>query len=266
MNLVLNSFESITPPGTVSLETENRFLDRPLRGYDHVKPGEFVTLTVSDTGAGISPEDRERIFEPFYTRKIMGRSGTGLGMAVVWGTVKDHQGYILIQSEVGKGSSVALYFPANRQELPSREPPPGVAAYTGGGESILVVDDLPEQRTLISRMLERLGYRVNAVQSGEAAIAYLKTGATADLAILDMIMDPGLDGLDTYCQVHALRPELPVIIASGFSETHRVREALRLGAGPYIKKPFRLETLARIVHKVLATEPPAAAGNRIPAI
>ena len=252
MNLVINSFESITPPGTVSLATENLYLDRPLRGYDHVKPGEYVTLTVTDTGGGISPEDRERIFEPFYTRKIMGRSGTGLGMAVVWGTVKDHQGYILVQSEVGKGTSMVLYFPASRRELPSREPVPGAEYYTGRGESILVVDDLPEQTRLITKLLERLDYRVHAAQSGEAAVEYLKSGA-ADLVILDMIMDPGMDGLDTYRLIHALRPELRVIITSGYSETHRVREALRLGAGPYVKKPYRLEKLARVVHEALAT-------------
>jgi two-component system cell cycle sensor histidine kinase/response regulator CckA len=253
MNLVLNSFEAITPPGTVFLTTENRYLDRPLRGYDHVKPGEYVTLTVTDTGSGISPEDRERIFEPFYTKKIMGRSGTGLGMAVVWGTVKDHQGYILIESEVGKGSSVTLYFPASRRELPTRESQPGVEHLAGRGESILVVDDLPDQRTLISKMLERLGYRVRSVSSGEAAVEHLKAGA-ADLVILDMIMEPGMDGLDTYRQIRAQHPKLRVVITSGFSETHRMREALRLGAGPYIKKPYRLETLARTVHETLAAE------------
>jgi CheY-like chemotaxis protein len=242
---------TFVPPGRVCLTTENRFLDHPLRGYDHVKPGEYVTLTVADTGAGISPEDRERIFEPFYTKKVMGRSGTGLGMAVVWGTVKDHQGYILVESEVGQGSSMVLYLPASRRELPAQEKAPGVAHYAGRGETILVVDDLPEQTTLVSKMLERLGYRVHAVQSGEAAVEHLKAGA-ADLVILDMIMDPGMDGLDTYRLIHSMRPKLRVIITSGYSETNRVREALRLGAGPYIKKPFRLETLARIVHEALA--------------
>ncbi|MHB8835642.1 MAG: hybrid sensor histidine kinase/response regulator [Candidatus Methylomirabilia bacterium] len=254
MNLVLNSFEAITPPGTVSLTTENRYLDLPLRGYDRVKPGEYVTLTVADTGSGISPEDRERIFEPFYTKKVMGRSGTGLGMAVVWGTVKDHQGYVLVESEVGKGSTVALFFPASRRELPSRETPPGVEHFFGRGESILVVDDLPDQRTLVAKMLERLGYRVHAVPSGEAAVEHLKAGA-ADLMILDMIMDPGLDGLDTYRLVRGLRPGLRVIITSGFSETQRVREAQRFGAGPYVRKPYRLETLAKVVHEALAAGP-----------
>ena len=251
-NLVLNSFESTAPPGTVSLTTENRYLDRPLRGYDHVIPGEYVTLAVADSGAGISPEDRERIFEPFYTKKIRGRSGTGLGMAVVWGTVKDHQGYVLVESEVGKGSTVTLFFPASRRELPTRGSPPVVEQYAGHGESILVVDDLHDQRTLVSTMLERLGYRVHTVPSGEAAVKYLKAGES-DLMILDMIMDPGMDGLETFRQVHAMHPHLRVIITSGFSETHRVREALRLGAGPYVKKPYRLETLAIVVHEALAT-------------
>jgi CheY-like chemotaxis protein len=218
-------------------------------------------LTVADSGAGISPEDRERIFEPFYTKKVMGRSGTGLGMAVVWGTVKDHRGYILVQSEVRAGTTMVLFFPATRRELPSREPSADLGRYAGHGESILVVDDLPEQTSLISRMLERQGYRVEAVHCGEAAVERLKAGAV-DLVILDMIMDPGIDGLDTYRQIHAMHPGLRVIITSGFSETQRVREALRLGAGPYVKKPYRLETLVRTVHEALAAvAPPAADSN-----
>ena len=255
MNLLFNSYEAIVSPGTITLTTENRYLHRPLRGYDHVKPGDYVTLAVADSGTGISPEDRERIFEPFYTKKIMGRSGTGLGMAVVWGTVKDHQGYILVESTVGTGTVVELYFPASRRALPAPEPPAGLELYPGHGESILVVDDIPAQTALASKMLARLGYRPHAVQSGESAVAYLKDGA-ADLVILDMIMDPGIDGLETYRRIHALRPELRVVITSGYSETDRVREALRLGAGPYVKKPYRLETLARTVHEALAAGTP----------
>ncbi len=105
MNLVLNAFEAMEGAGAVSLSTANRYLDRPLRGYDQVKAGDYVTLTVTDTGSGIAPEDLERVFEPFYTRKVVGRSGTGLGLAVVWGIVKDHEGYVDITSEVGKGTT-----------------------------------------------------------------------------------------------------------------------------------------------------------------
>jgi CheY-like chemotaxis protein len=253
MNLVFNSFEAITPPGTVSLATDNFHLDLPLRGYDHVKPGEYVTLTLPTPARGSHGGPGTDL------RTLLHQEGHGAqrhraGHGRVWGTMKDHHGHILVRSEVGMGTAMVLYFPASRRELPAREPPPGVERFTGSGETILVVDDLPEQTTLISRLLERLGYRVHAVQCGEAAVEHLKAGA-ADLVILDMIMDPGMDGLDTYLQVHALRPELRVIITSGFSETQRVQEALRLGAGPYVKKPYRLEVLARTVHEALAAGP-----------
>jgi PAS domain S-box-containing protein len=254
MNLVLNAFEAIVPPGTVSLSTANRHLDRPLVGYDRVQPGEYVTLTVADSGVGISPEDTERIFEPFYTKKIMGRSGTGLGMAVVWGTVKDHRGYITVGSEAGMGSTIELFFPASRRELAARAPTPGIAHYPGHGESLLVVDDMLDQRILVSRMLERLGYRVHAVSSGEEAVEHV-TAQPVDLVVLDMIMDPGIDGLDTYRKLRAVRPGVKAIITSGFSETDRVREVLRLGAGPCVKKPYRMETLARVVHEALHGAP-----------
>jgi PAS domain S-box-containing protein len=250
MNLVVNAFEAIVPPGSVTLSTANRYLDRPVQGYDHVRPGEYVTLTVTDSGVGISAEDAERIFEPFYTKKVMGRSGSGLGMSVVWGTVKDHQGYITVSSVPGTRTAIELFFPASRRALPAQTPAPGSEHYPGHGELVLVVDDLPGQRVLASRMLERLGYRVRVVSCGEEAVEFLR-GEPADLIVLDMIMDPGMDGLDTYRAAQRVRPGVRAIITSGFSETDRVREALRLGAGPYVKKPYRMDTFARAVHEAL---------------
>lgn len=250
MNLVQNAFEAIVPPGTVSLSTARRHIDGPLDGHDQVPPGEYVTLTVADSGVGIAPQDVERVFEPFYTRKIMGRSGTGLGMSVVWGTVKDHRGHITVASEAGKGSSFALFLPATRRGPAAATATPVGEQYPGHGESVVVVDDMGDQRLLVTRLLGRLGYRVHAVSSGEEAVAYL-AGAATDLLILDMILDPGMDGLDTYRKAQQVRPGLKAIITSGFSETDRVREALRLGAGPYVRKPYRLETLARVVHEAL---------------
>ena len=117
MNLVSNAAESISGKGEVTIRTENRYLDKPIRGYDEVKEGDYAVLTVSDTGMGIPAENREKIFEPFYTKKTMGRSGTGLGLAIVWGTVKDHNGYIDVQTEVGEGTTFTLYFPVTREEL-----------------------------------------------------------------------------------------------------------------------------------------------------
>ncbi len=116
MNLVSNAAEAMPEGGNLIVSTENRYIDRPITGYDDVKQGDYVVLTVSDTGTGISPDDMEKIFEPFYTKKKMGRSGTGLGMAVVWGTVKDHKGYIDVQSTEGKGTTFTLYFPVTRKK------------------------------------------------------------------------------------------------------------------------------------------------------
>ena len=242
MNLVSNAAESMPDGGIISIKTENRYIDRPIQGYDSIKEGDYVVLCVSDSGIGISAEDLARIFEPFYTKKIMGRSGTGLGMAVVWGTVKDHKGYIDIQSVEGKGTMVSIYFPATREELTKESLQLGVDHYMGNGESILIVDDVKEQREIASKMLEKLGYSVATRSSGEEAVEYLKVNAAA-LIILDMIMDPGIDGLETYRQILEINPGQKAIIASGYSETERVREAQKIGAGEYIKKPYTLEKI-----------------------
>ncbi|MFH1629403.1 MAG: PAS domain S-box protein [Pseudomonadota bacterium] len=242
MNLVSNAAEAMPVGGKIIVTTENRYIDRPIRGYDNVKEGAYVVFTISDTGTGISPEDIEKIFEPFYTKKKMGRSGTGLGMAVVWGTVKDHNGYIDIQSTEGKGTTFTLYFPVTRKGLPEDDSHLAIETYRGNGESLLIVDDVEEQRKIASGMLKELGYSVVSVSSGEEAVEYLKTNKV-DLLVLDMIMDPGMDGLDTYKNILELHSGQKAIIASGFSETDRVKQVQSLGAGAYIRKPY---TLAKI--------------------
>ncbi|MCJ7684721.1 MAG: response regulator, partial [Desulfobacteraceae bacterium] len=250
MNLVSNAAEAMPEGGKLTISTENRYIDRPVRGYDDVKEGDYVVLTISDTGTGISPDDMDKIFEPFYTKKKMGRSGTGLGMAVVWGTVKDHNGYIDVQSiegearpprlrarDGGQGTTFTLYFPVTRKELSEDKSYLAIESYRGDGESILIVDDVEEQRQIASGILMELGYSVISVSSGEEAVAYLRTNK-ADLLVLDMIMDPGMDGLDTYKKILKLHPGQKAIIASGFSETNRVKKVQNLGAGAYIRKPF----------------------------
>jgi len=236
--------------GNVILSTRNQYMDKPVRGYDDIYEGEYVTLTVSDKGMGISEKDMERIFEPFYTKKVMARSGTGMGMTVVWGTVKDRNGYIDIQSIVGEGTTITLYFPVTRKELIKDDGPLPVEVYMGRGETILIVDDVKEQREISSGMLNRLGYTVASVSSGEEAVEYLKKNS-ADLLLLDMIMDPGIDGLETYKRILEMHPGQKALIVSGFSETERVKEAQRLGAGAYIKKPFVLERIGTAVRHEL---------------
>jgi PAS domain S-box-containing protein len=250
MNLLSNAAEAIDDQGEVAITTENCYLDKPVTGYDHIEEGDYVVLRVSDNGKGIPPEDIRKIFEPFFTKKVMGRSGTGLGLAVVWGTVKDHGGTIDVQSEEGKGSTFTLYFPVTREEMISDQKGVLRESYLGRGESILVVDDVKEQRELATTLLSRLGYRVTAVSSGEEALTYLKTNR-ADLIVLDMIMEPGMDGLETYQRVVKINPGQKAVIVSGFSETDRVRKAQELGAGAYVRKPYIQEKIGLAIRKEL---------------
>ncbi len=250
MNLVSNAIEAMTSGGNAIIKTENRYVDKPVGGYDTIAEGDYVVVSVADSGIGISSEDIERIFEPFYTKKVMGLSGTGLGMAVVWGTVKDHSGYIDVQSTENQGTTFTIYFPVTRQEATADVTPFSIDVYRGNGESILVVDDIAEQREIASGILTLLGYKVTSVPSGEAAVRFLEDHP-ADLLVLDMIMDPGMDGLDTYARAIEIRPGQKAIIASGFSETKRVKEAQNLGAGAYVKKPYTIEKLGLAVREEL---------------
>jgi CheY-like chemotaxis protein len=237
--------------GRITITTANRHIEPQTRGYEEMPDGDYCVLTVRDTGIGISEEDRDKIFEPFYTKKKMGRSGTGLGMAVVWGTVQDHAGFIRVESKVGEGTVMRLYFPATREPVTASEDPPvDLERVRGRGETVLVVDDVAEQRAIARRMLETMGYRVAVAASGEDALAYLDT-SPCDLVLLDMIMDPGIDGLETYRRMVAQRPGQKAIIATGYSETERVREAQSLGAGPYLQKPYTLEALGKSVRTEL---------------
>ncbi|MBI5894781.1 MAG: PAS domain S-box protein, partial [Desulfobacterales bacterium] len=174
MNLVSNAAEAMPDGGAITITTRSGYVDHPIKGYDHVQPGDYTVLTVADSGTGISPQDQTRIFEPFFSKKKMGRSGTGLGLSVVWATVQDHKGYIDLQSRQGQGSTFTLYFPVTRTALPARKRPPNVEEMRGNGEKILVVDDLTQQREIATAILTQLGYVVVTVSSGEAAIQYLQ--------------------------------------------------------------------------------------------
>jgi len=251
MNLVSNAAEAMPGSGVIHITTENRYIDRPLKGYDTVEEGDYVKLTVSDNGVGISPENIDRIFEPFYTKKTMGRSGTGLGMAVVWGTVKDHHGYIDVQSELGEGTAFTLYFPITRKKLPAAKPDILQDRYMGRGESILIIDDVQQQREIASNMLTKLGYTVLSVPSGEEAVIYMQEN-TVDLLVLDMIMNPGMDGLETYKKILEFHPRQKAVIASGFSESKQVKAAQKMGAGSYLKKPYSFEKIGLVVKAELA--------------
>jgi signal transduction histidine kinase/ActR/RegA family two-component response regulator len=250
MNLLHNAAEAMPHGGDIIISTKGEYIDRQLKGGDPVKEGDYAILSVSDTGIGIDPKDIERIFEPFFTKKVMGRSGTGLGMAVVWGTVKDHKGYIDVQSTKDQGTTFTLYFPVVREEIEEKKKALPMEKYMGRGESLLIVDDVETQRNIASDMLVKLGYSVVSAASGEQAVDYIKENS-ADLIILDMIMGLGIDGCETYKQILKIYPEQKAVITSGFSETARVKEAQSLGAGEYIKKPYTFEKIGLAVKREL---------------
>jgi two-component system cell cycle sensor histidine kinase/response regulator CckA len=255
MNLVTNAAEAMPRGGVITLSTQNVYLDRTMLGFETVPEGEYVKLRVTDTGVGIAASDLECIFEPFYTKKKMGRSGTGLGMAVVWGTVKDHNGFIDASSIEGRGTAFDLYFPVTRQDMEKETADLPIDQYCGNGERVLVVDDIIEQRELAALMLKRLNYRVDTVANGEEAVNYLRKHPV-DILVLDMILDATMDGLDTYRKILTISPGQKAIIASGFSESERVLEAQRLGAGRYIKKPYRMEQIGLALREQLSSESP----------
>jgi signal transduction histidine kinase/ActR/RegA family two-component response regulator len=250
MNLVSNACEAMPNGGRILISTENGKVGGRTGRYEQIKEGQYAILCVADTGMGIPAEDLERIFEPFYSKKKMGRSGTGLGMSVVWGSVKDHNGYIDVDSIEGEGTRFTLYFPSTGEQVAPAESRFPRMELRGKGESILVVDDVSEQREIATRILRELGYSVKAFSSGEEAIEYLRR-ASADLLILDMLMEPGIDGLETYRRIAEIHPGQKAIITTGYAETDRLKEALRSGVGRYLKKPYLIDEISSAVRAEL---------------
>lgn len=249
INLIANAAESMADGGGILVGLGRERLAGTLPGYSSVKPGDYVKLTVVDQGSGISREDLKHIFEPFFTRKKLGRSGTGLGMTVIWDTVNHHDGYIEVDSRQNQGTTIAIYLPKADQLAPKAENAAIEEDLTGRGERILIVDDVAEQREIATAIFKRLGYMVDAVPSGESALAYLKK-QPVDLLLLDMIMEPGIDGLDTFKRVLSIYPAQKAVIASGYTKNDRVCSALELGAS-FVHKPYCLEEIARAVKTTL---------------
>ncbi|MCK5069040.1 MAG: response regulator, partial [Desulfocapsa sp.] len=249
MNLVNNGFEAMHGSGTIKITTHNQYVDKPLARNQYMAKGEYVVLTVADNGPGISKKDAAHIFEPFYTKKKMGRSGTGLGLAIVWNTMDDHSGTVTLVSDE-KGTVFTLYFPCVREEIAVLAEQRNIKDFKGNGEFVLVVDDEEQQREIATKMLTVLGYKVDAVSSGEEAIEYVKK-KKVDMLLLDMIMEPGINGRFTYERICQLYPKQKAIIASGYSETEDVKIAYSLGAGLFIHKPYSLSQLGMAVKHVL---------------
>ncbi len=246
-NLIHNARDAMQDVGNIIIKTENYYADNPTTNFGHIPKGEYVKITISDIGCGIPEDIKHNIFDPFYTTKSSDRRrGSGLGLSVVDAVMKDHDGYIDLQSSVGDGTSFYLYFPITRETIDAA----CEEEILGGTESILVVDDDKTQCDVALMLLNKLGYNATAINSGEQAIQYIKKNPQ-DLLLLDMIMPDGIDGTETFRQVIEMYPNQRAIIVSGYAESSRVEEARQLGIEMYIRKPLTLKLVASCIRKVL---------------
>ncbi|MBN2792142.1 MAG: PhnD/SsuA/transferrin family substrate-binding protein [Desulfuromonadales bacterium] len=250
MNLMLNAAEAIETAGQISIQTALRQLSTPEAQALDVKPGKYVTLAIKDSGSGIDPADVRHIFEPFYTKKKMGRSGTGIGLSVVWNSMQDQEGTVAVESDQEQ-TTFTLFFPQsedNCRPLVNKEVIE--QDLSGHGERILIVDDEAGQREITQQILQEFGYHTTTAESGEAATALVKA-EKFDLVLLDMVMGSGMDGLQTYKVLSELRTGQKALIISGFSESSKVKEALSLGVSGFLRKPYTMKQLVEGIKAAL---------------
>jgi len=250
MNLCLNARDAMPKGGRLVIETQNADLDEEYcRLHTYVRPGSYVLLLVSDTGIGMDAATIERIFEPFFTTKDVGK-GTGLGLATVFGIVKQHGGFINVYSEPGKGTTFRVYLPSDHgvADPPKAESDERPAK---GTETILLAEDHDGLRELAQEILEALGYHVVVATNGKEAVELFKTNPSQiDLAILDVVM-PGLGGPDAYLEMSATRPSLPVVFATGYTaEAASLTSLVKKGA-TVLQKPYSAKTLSHAIRGVL---------------
>jgi len=218
INLVVNARDAMPHGGHLHIRTEKAtILQAYVRRHPEARPGEFACLTVSDTGSGIAAEHLPRIFEPFFTTKEVGR-GTGLGLATVYGIVKQHQGWVEVASQVNVGSTFRVYLPAIDAPLSTADEPEPEANPARGTETILLVEDDAAVRSLTRRLLESFGYQVHEASTGREAFERYKNDlATIDLLLTDLVMPGGLNGRELAERLRLLRPGMKVILLSGYS-------------------------------------------------
>jgi len=259
MNLIGNAAEEMEGQGGLIVSTRNVSLEESYLGYETIESGEYAVVSVTDNGSGIKEADLIKIFEPFYSKKTMGKSGTGLGLAIVWNTVHDHGGFIDIKSD-DNGTTFELYFPTTETAVKDDGPTIPIDKYRGNGEHVLVVDDQQQQQEIARNLLDALGYTTKTVSSGEEAITYIKHHPV-DLLVLDMIMNNGINGRVTYEEILKINPKQRAIIASGFAENEEVKQTLLLGANQFIKKPYTLAQMGLAVKQALSEDTQIASNH-----
>jgi CheY-like chemotaxis protein len=253
MNLCINAKDAMPEGGRLLLSTKMVELDEAFcRGHDGLCPGVFLEINVEDNGEGMGDQVKSRLFEPFFTTKEDGK-GTGLGLAMVYGTVKGHGGAIKVYSEVGRGSVFKVLLPLKKDSLPISVNVLKKRTALGSG-TVLVVDDEDIIRELLGEMLEELGFKVISARDGTEALAiYCEQWQEIDVVIVDMIM-PGLSGREAFVEMKRINPSVRVILSTGFTKEGAVQETLDEGIAWFIQKPYRLEELSEAMFHALSRE------------
>ena len=248
LNLYVNAWQAMPEGGDLLIQTKNITLDENYVKPSKLKPGRYVKISVTDTGVGMDESTRQRIFDPFFTTREMGR-GTGLGLASVYGIIKNHDGIINVDSEEGEGTTFNIYLPATEKETIQKEHLP--EEVLKGAETVLLVDDEDMIIDACEQLLEEMGYKVLIAKGGKDAIkVYKKNMDAIDMVILDMIM-PDMGGGETYDKLKEINPKIKVLLASGYSIDGQASEILDRGCNGFIQKPFQMENLSRKIKEVL---------------
>ncbi|MGH6663430.1 MAG: ATP-binding protein, partial [Pseudolabrys sp.] len=250
VNLVVNARDAMPAGGQIILSAANVTLDGG-ETPEHLR-GDFVAITVADTGAGIAPDVVQRIFEPFFTTKEPGK-GTGLGLSQVYGFAQQSGGAVAVDSVVGRGTNVTIYLPRSREPVENVPQPEPDAQKSGQGEAILVVEDNPDVKAVATALLEQLGYRTIAVDSAAAALKRLASGEHIDLVFTDVMLPGDIDGLALAKTIRTKYPQIPVLLTSGYAKALTARHAL-----PILRKPYQISALSEAIRGGLAGRPSGA--------
>jgi CheY-like chemotaxis protein len=251
MNLVVNARDAMPGGGHLTIEVRDAELDAAYAAaHPGAAPGSYVMLAVTDSGCGMDVQTMSRVFEPFFTTKEVGK-GTGLGLATVYGIVKQSGGYVSVYSEVGRGTTFRIYLPRTDAVTEPAVPTARPEMLSAGSETILLVEDAAALREMSATALRDLGYTVLEAESGMAALDRARTHpATLDLVVTDVVM-PGMSGPELWKRVHEIRPEGKVLFVSGYTDDAIVRHGVLEGGTAFLPKPFSSWALARKVREVL---------------
>ncbi|MCD6353257.1 MAG: PAS domain S-box protein, partial [Proteobacteria bacterium] len=250
LNLYINAWEAMKEGGNLYLQTENIILDEEYVKSFKIEPGRYVKITVTDTGIGMDKKTQKKVFDPFFTTKHMG-GGTGLGLASVYGIIKNHDGFINVYSEKGKGATFTIYLPASEAGTRDKGSVARKEELLKGDETILLVDDEEMIIKVAKETLKSLGYQVLLARSGKQAIKeYKKNKEDIDMVILDMVM-PEMGGGKTYDQLKKVNPKIKVLLSSGYSINGEAREILNRGCDSFIQKPFNISLLSQTIREIL---------------